>query len=321
MPRSKLFETWSFRLPLPTPFDDPQYIGAKDFGISAYNVSAGRPKATLHASSLHALLSYAKLVYASTTGQDTSDIGALGHQGSTFRIAERYSPNKKDCVIFNQSSGKFIAAQIDNGTDVLKPITIGTGASTGSSFLFCLMPLFDEDSEFHNCIGEFIDQMSAGWTDMDAALKTALTLCDNMYRRIENAANCGSAGIKISIPTTGNISALSQLALDNGTYAPTGTLFGEFTTILGDGGSTAPTATLSVEDFAGKYPLTQRILTQREQAMVPKLPDWYIIPREVVRVCEHALATTNLPSPCVISCFGVMPAQVRRWARRQSLRA
>ena len=31
--------------------------------------------------------------------------------------------------------------------------------------------------------------------------------------------------------------------------------------------------------------------------MVPKLPDWYIIPREVVRVCEHAKLTTPTSQP------------------------
>ena len=54
---------------------------------------------------------------------------------------------------------------------------------------------------------------------------------------------------------------------------------------------------VSHADFVGKYQLSARSLTAREDAMVPKLPDWYIIPREVVRVCEHAKLTSTTSQP------------------------
>ena len=31
MGKSKLFESWSFKMELPKPFDDPKYSGGKDF--------------------------------------------------------------------------------------------------------------------------------------------------------------------------------------------------------------------------------------------------------------------------------------------------
>ena len=297
MARGKLFESWSFKLALPAPFDDPQYSGMKDFGLSKYNATGNMKKATLHAPSLRALLAYAKLVTASELGNDTDGLGVIGHQDNTFRIAEYCSSNKTDCVVFNPATGKFIAGQFVKGSDQSGPYTLGAGNASGSALMFCLMPIFEEDAEFHDCFADFKEAMLAGWPDMDSALTTALTLCDNMYRRIENARSLGSAGVKTSIPTTGNISNLSQMALDNGNYSPTGAVYGSFNILKVGAKATVTAKEYRHEDFVGKYQLEQRILSSRETAMVPKLPDWYIIPREVVRVCEHAKMTSTSSQP------------------------
>lgn len=58
MAKTKLFESWTFRLQLPPPFDDPKYSGAKPMGFSQYNTSSTAQKATLHAPTLRALLAY-----------------------------------------------------------------------------------------------------------------------------------------------------------------------------------------------------------------------------------------------------------------------
>ena len=46
----------------------------------------------------------------------------------------------------------------------------------------------------------------------------------------------------------------------------------------------------------GKYTLHPRTLTPSEQALVPVLPEWYTIPREVVDICRHASLTTGKPT-------------------------
>ena len=199
--------------------------------------------------------------------------------------------------MFNPNTGKFIAGRFSNGSDTPTPYTVGPGAASGSALLFALMPVFETDDEFRDSFAELKDEMANGWPNMNAALETALVLCDNVYRRIENARNIGQAAVKLQIPTTGNISSLSKLATDNGSYSPTGTIYGTFE-ILTVGSSSAPSVrTYSIESFVGQYPLSQRTLTAREAAMVPKLPDWYIIPHEVVRVCEHAQKTTQTSQP------------------------
>ena len=297
MARGKLFESWSFKLSIPAPFDDPKYSGAQNHGQSQYNYAGSVQKATLHAPTMRALLAYAKLANAAEAGTYTEDLGVVGHQGSSYRIAEYCSANKRDCVVFSTSTGKFIAGQFENGDPTPKAYTVGAGQAFGSALLFCLMPVFETDTEFQHEFEEFREAMKNNWPDMDSAFENALRLCDNIYRRVENANSLNMAGVKISVPTTGNITSLSQLAIDSGSYAPTGAVYGEFTILTPGAGFSSAATVYNHTDFVGKYTLSQRTLTSREENMVPKLPDWYIIPREVVRVCEHAKLTTPTSQP------------------------
>ena len=297
MPKGKLFESWTFKQTMPEPFDDPQYSGQKDFGRSRYNSAGAVPKASLHAPSLRAINAYARLVLATEAGSDTTGLGALGQQGTQYRIGEYRTDDKCDCVVFNPNTGKFIAGRFENGSDTPKPYTLGNGTASGAALLFALMPALDEDSEFHDNFAEYMNELQAGFPDIDSAFNTALTLCDNIYRRIENCQNVGQAGVKLAIPATGNVSLLSPLAIGNGSYAPTGTLYGDFEVLKPNGNITQAVKAYAHEDFVDKYELSPRTLTAREEAMVPKLADWYIIPKEVVRVCEHALKTTGSSQP------------------------
>lgn len=297
MARGKLFEGWSFKLSIPEPFDDPKYSGAKDFGQSQYNYAGQVKKATLHAPTMRALLAYAKLANATEDGTYSEDMGVIGHQGSNYRIAEYCSANKRDCVVFAPNTGKFIASQFENGNPAPKAYTIGAGQASGSALLFCLMPVFEADTEFQSDFEALREAMKLGWPDLDASFENALRLCDNIYRRMENAASLKMAGVKVSVPATGNITNLSQLAIDNGSYAPTGAVYGDFTILKPGAGFSAAATVYSAADLVGKYVLSQRTLTAREESMVPKLPDWYIIPKEVVRVCEHAQLTTKTSQP------------------------
>ena len=159
------------------------------------------------------------------------------------------------------------------------------------------MPILNEDDEFRQKFQELTSHYERGWPDMNAAFECALVLCDNVYRRIENSKQLGTDGVKISIPTTGNISVITQMAMDSGNYAPTGASYGNFTIMQMSGTVAAKPTSFQKEDFVSKYTLSNRILTDRERAMVPTLPDWYILPKEVVRVCEHAKATTATNQP------------------------
>lgn len=179
MGRGKLFEAWSFRLAQPAPFDDPQYSGAKGVGLSRYNTAGSARKATLHAPTMRALLAYAKLVSACESGAYVEDLGAIGHQDSTYRIAEYCSASKRDCVVFTPNTGKFIVSQFPNGSDTPAPYSVGAGSGSGTALLFCLMPVLEEDDEFRTYFAHFRELMDAGWTEIKLSdYKRVIALVD-----------------------------------------------------------------------------------------------------------------------------------------------
>ena len=72
---------------------------------------------------------------------------------------------------------------------------------------------------------------------------------------------------------------------------------GEFTVFAKTGPAKVVKAPTVIEhaDFVGKFPLSSRTLTPLEQSLIPKLPEWYIIPKVVVDICKHAQKTTGRP--------------------------
>ena len=316
MAKTKLFEAWSFRLQQPAPFDDPKYAGSKSMGFSQYNTSSTAQKSTLHAPTMRALLAYAKLVSATENGQSVDGLGAIGHQGTTYRISEYRSANKTDCVVFNPVTGKFNAAQVEDGTQALKPYSVGAGNGTGSGLLFCLMPVLNEDDEFRQKFQEFVSLLESGWADMDAAFECALTLCDNVYRRIENSKQLGSDGVKISIPTTGNISVITQMAMDSGNYAPTGASYGEFTIMQMSGTPTAKASSFQKEDFVAKYATV--LLRHESWQWCPRCPTGTSSPKRSSVSVSTPKSLRHPASQCVTSCSGARLVPARPWVHRPS---
>ena len=319
MAKTKLFEAWSFRLQQPAPFDDPKYAGSKSMGFSQYNTSSTAQKSTLHAPTMRALLAYAKLVSATENGQSVDGLGAIGHQGTTYRISEYRSANKTDCVVFNPVTGKFNAAQVEDGTQALKPYSVGAGNGTGSGLLFCLMPVLNEDDEFRQKFQEFVSLLESGWADMDAAFDCALTLCDNVYRRIENSKQLGSDGVKISIPTTGNISVITQMAMDSGNYAPTGASYGEFTIMQMSGTPTAKRVFLPEGGFCSQVRALQPYSYGTRAGNGAHAARLVHHPRKRSSVSVSTPKSLRHPaSQCVTSCSGARLVPARPWAHRQS---
>ena len=70
---------------------------------------------------------------------------------------------------------------------------------------------------------------------------------------------------------------------------------GEFTIFAKTARVIVKSADVIVEhtDFVGKYELHPRTMSSQEKQLIPVLPEWYIIPQEVVDICKHAQATTG----------------------------
>ena len=131
---------------------------------------------------------------------------------------------------------------------------------------------------------------------MAKATESMAILCDNTYRRIKD--DTCLAHINITVDKSGNLMRVSQGQLGSGAFVPTSVTAGEFTIFAKTGPAVIRKAGTVVEheDFVGKYLLTPgRTLSELEQSLIPKLPEWYIIPPEVVAICQHAQKTTGRP--------------------------
>lgn len=293
MAKIKLFDTWTWKLDLPEPFDSvPDHV-SKTFYSCYCNVAT--KKSTLHGACLSAILAY--LDMDTTFSPGTTAEHAIGTQGD--KIVTEYHSRTGDihAVVFNKKTGKFNVGRFADATSAPKVYSIKDGGQTGTALLFALIPEAlndDEFKEYYDILGKCKQD---GFTDMDEATKAAFILCDNLYRRIESADSLPSAGIKLSIPATGNIPPFTQINLKKNAYSPTSVLYGNFTILTGTTSSGGAAATIDKKDFINCYPLSKRELSPKEQLLIPTLEDWYIIPPETVTICKHAYLTTNGNQP------------------------
>ena len=118
-------------------------------------------------------------------------------------------------------------------------------------------------------------------------------LCDNAYRRIKDDACL--AHVKVAVDRSGNLMRVSEAQLDSGAFTPTTVLAGEFRIFAKTGPSVIKKASTFIEhkDFVGQYAFHKRSFTAAEEQLIPKLPEWYVIPEEVVDICRHAQITTG----------------------------
>lgn len=240
-----------------------------------------------------------KAVHAMCHCMNGTGEGAVGTIDDSKCVAEYKSsvgPDMWHLVVFDMSKGSVMASVYDKNTEVIEQYIAHSSQRDGAAIFLCMMPLLLKDAEFDEYLHSYLDQMNAGYPDMAKATNDMAILCDNAYRRLKDDS-C-PAHISINIDKSGNLMRVSQAQLDSGVFTPTRVVAGEFTIFANTGPAVIHKATEVIEhaDFVGKYSLNPaRKLTALELSLVPKLPEWYIIPPEVADICQHAKATTGRP--------------------------
>ena len=241
-----------------------------------------------------------KAVHAMCRCMNGTGEGAVGQIDTNKSVAEYKSsigPDAYHLVVFDAASGSALASVYDKNTELIEQYVAHPSQRDGAAIFFALMPFLMSDVEFDETFQEYYDQFIAGYPDMAKATESMAILCDNAYRRIKD--DTCPAHINITVDKSGNLMRVSQGQLDSGSFVPTSVTAGEFTIFAKTGPAVIKKAGVVVEhtDFVGKYPLTPgRTLSALEQSLIPKLPEWYIIPPEVVDICKHAQKTTGRPT-------------------------
>ena len=240
-----------------------------------------------------------KAVHAMCRCMNGTGEGAVGQIDTNKSVAEYKSsvgPDAYHLVVFDAASGSALASVYDKNTELIEQYVAHPSQRDGAAIFFALMPFLMSDVEFDETFQEYYDQFIAGYPDMAKATESMAILCDNAYRRIKD--DTCPAHINITVDKSGNLMRVSQGQLDSGSFVPTSVTAGDFTIFAKTGPAVIKKAGVVVEhtDFVGKYPLTPgRTLSALELSLIPKLPEWYIIPPEVVDICKHAQKTTGRP--------------------------
>ena len=236
-----------------------------------------------------------KAVHAVCHCMDGSGEGAVGI--IDHRTAAEYkssvSADAYHLVVYDSNTGSLMASVYDSNMETFENYTLNSSGRDGAAVMMALFPMLMQDDEFKENFEAYQDELNAGYPHMDKATEYMALMCDNAYRRIKDDS-C-SAHVKVNVDKAGNLMRVSQTHLDSGSFTPTTVLAGEFKIFAQTGPAQIYSATETIDhaDFEGQYVLNKRTFSPQEAMLIPKLPEWYIIPKEVVDICKHAKATTG----------------------------
>lgn len=274
---------FSFNRPLPPPFDT---MTNKKVKVSSQY--GDKTESTLCSTVIKAV----HAVCACMNGSGAGAVGVIDHR----TVAEYKSSMGADTyhlAVYDSNSGAVMASVYDKSTELMETYKMNSSGYDGAGVMMAIMPVLMQDSEFQSNFEQYYDQYTKGYPDLSQATEYMAIMCDNAYRRVKDET-C-AAHIKVDVDKSGNLMRVSTAQLDSGKFTPTSVIAGEFVIFAKTGPATIKKASTYTEhsDFVGKYGLNSRTLTPMETQLVPKLPEWYVIPDEVVDICKHAQTTTG----------------------------
>ena len=280
---SNVTNLFNYSRSLPEPFDT-----LKSKKIKVSSKYGDGTQSTLCATVVKAINAVCRCMNGSGLGA----VGIIDNKG----VAEYKSSNAPDeyhIVVYDCVTGSLLASVYDKSTEVLETYTAHSSARDGAAIVMAMLPALMSDDEFKENFDAYYDQFLAGFSDMTLTTNSMAYMCDNAYRRIKDDG-C-SAHVPVEIDKSGNVMRVAKSHIDSGSFTPTKVLAGEFTIFASTGPAIIKQASTFIEhsDFVGKYNLNNRTLTPMEELLVPKLPEWYVIPQEVVDICKHAQCTTG----------------------------
>lgn len=278
---------FNYSRPLPLPFDK---MAGKIVKISSKYGDGTNAKLTC-------TVVKAVMAYSGCQSGESGAVGAIDHR----LVAEYKSsmgPDAYHLVVYDPGKGQFLATCFDKNTEMMEQYTVHSSKRDGAALVFAMMPLLLNDDEFKEHYDAYFECHSKGWPDVNEAANHMAVLCDNAYRRMTDET-C-PAHLKVTVDKSGNILPIRSAQLDSGTFKPKTVSAGEFIIFAQTGPAPVvhPAAVVEHEDFVGKYALNpSRTLTPMEQSLIPVIPEWHILTREVVDICKHAQYSTGTANP------------------------
>lgn len=92
-------------------------------------------------------------------------------------------------------------------------------------------------------------------------------------------------------PYPGIFDMIAQSEISDGTIIPDQILHGRFEMLK------PVFRPVKHSDFVDRYSFSQRTFSGQEKDLIPRLPDWYVIPEQAVEICRHIKETTGTQNP------------------------
>lgn len=249
--------------------------------VSQYT-TGGKTSSTISPSVVEAVEAWWHMKNETDPGEIPGGVGTL--PGAT--VAELRTPDGKIHLVVKGNDGKLQGAISDSFTGTLAPYSLGTKEDfDATAIILALMPELMDNDEFSTAYKQYEENVMNG----DLPVEALAMMSDNAYRRLLDPGLIASVTVNLA---SVNLTRLKKQQLESGMFKPDTVLAGS-TENFGGSSDTGEAAKVLVEtnDFVGKYKFRSRDLTEAEEKLVPTLPDWYVVSKNAITICQHAAAT------------------------------
>ena len=277
MGKTPIYSKWTWECELPEPFDDDSVNKRRKDVFSQYNYTKA-PVATLHGPTLRGIFAYMDI----ETGRKKGGIGMLGN-----RTVVEYHANSGEIQIalYDPDSGGIKITCFKPPYNAASAYTLSSGSRTGTAVFLAIMETALKESEFQKQYQELKEWRIQGESLSHSKIESAWILCDNFYRRIMEEK------ILFDAPYPGIFDMIAQSEISDGTIIPDQILHGRFEMLK------PVFRPVKHSDFVDRYSFSQRTFSGQEKDLIPRLPDWYVIPEQAVEICLHIKETTGTQNP------------------------
>ena len=271
---------FDFQGDLPAPFhtlDSPRFTEPEH--LSMYNSYGERNVATLSPPLITA-------VHISFDLADNHANGAIG-ESFPYTFAEyQRSPSEIHLAKYNQTTGILSYGIYKN--DVLYPSV--DKAFDPLVLWLALLPALYADAEFQKQFDAYKKRYAQNAPVNDRVVPMSV-LCDNAYRRLSHPACPAHLPVNLFPSLNRFSSSVANINITN-VHAGKFQVFGQ------QNANAVKSPKRSLSALQEKYAMDQtRILTSKEQSLIPEIPSYFDIPDQAVFVCKHIIGTSHAPVP------------------------
>lgn len=270
---------------------DTSYSSLRDDVISMHNnipTSEKKPSSAL----LNALMAYARLEIDAEY-----DNAAIGTKVNGGRFAELKVKDDTRHAVFITDKGFIYASEYKDSINTQSAVFDLTNEDT-TCILLALVPEIIADSEakelYEQMKPTLLSDFSISEEEKVEFAKQLTKMTDNVYSRI--VWHNTRVNINLTFNKSNKCYPISPSKIEDGTYIPDKAMGRFHLFCRKEENSQKNGSTTSMQSFMNSYRLN-RVLTEKEQAMVPKFDDSWTVPKEAPKICRLIKQSSNDKEP------------------------